>query len=140
MRISLVLIIFLILILNYFGPQVAFEYTNTLLDLMFIIVGYIIGSIFRAYKNKKEAERIKEQIRNLKDFETLTDVQIIEKLVVEKPKKWQLHGKGIFSILMFSAITVALIFYTINFDIEISIFSLREILLLTINPYYGFRD
>ncbi|TXT67662.1 MAG: conserved membrane protein of unknown function [Promethearchaeota archaeon] len=139
-RISLILIIVLILTLNALGPNVAFEYTNTLLDLLLIIVVYVIGSVIRAYKNKKEKERIKDQIRNLKNYEALTDVEIIEQVVDEKPKKWQLRGKGILSILMSIAITIALIFYTVNFDIEFSIFSLREILLLTINLYYGFRD
>jgi hypothetical protein len=139
-RISLVIIIILILTLNYCGPQVPFEQTNTLLNLLLIISVYIVGSLIRAYNNKKKEKRIREQIRNLKDFETLSDVEIIEQLVEEKPKKWKLRGKGLLSISMFSAITFALILYTFDVDIQFSIFSLRELLLLTINLYYGFRD
>ncbi|MBD3214585.1 MAG: hypothetical protein GF311_18385 [Candidatus Lokiarchaeota archaeon] len=139
-RISLFTILILILVINFFGPNVEFTYTNTILDIVIIIVLYIIGTFFRTIKNRREEKNIKQRIKNLKDYRNLSDVEIIEQLMKKETKKWKLTGKGIFSILMFSAIATSLIMYQISFDIPIYTFSLRESLLLLVNVYYGFRD
>jgi len=145
-RISLFTLLVLILVCNYFGPQVEFISTNTIADILIIVVLYIIGNLFRGIKNIREEKKLKNRIKNLKDYQNLSDVEIIEKLMKQKPKRWKLTSKGIFSILMFIAITIALIFYQpeIDFDYTIEIlfytFSLRETLLLLVNVYYGFRD
>ncbi|TFF98954.1 MAG: hypothetical protein EU541_06165 [Promethearchaeota archaeon] len=139
-RISLLIIIFLILILNYFGPQVIIEYTNTLLDILIIILLYIVGSIIRVIKQKKEENKIKEDIKSLKDYQLLSDVEIIEMLLEKETKSWTLTGKGIFSITMFSCILAALICYMTEFDISLGFYSLKGLLLLSVNLYYGFRD
>ena len=139
-RISLLLIIILILTLNFLGPQVEFEYTNTLLDILIIIVLYIIGSIIRGLKQRKEEKRIKQDIKELKDYQLLSDVEIIDSLMKTEQKQWKLTGKGLISITMFFCISVALICYIIEFDISLGFYSLRGLLFLSINLYYGYRD
>lgn len=139
-RISLLLIIVLILTLNYFGPQVPFEYTNSLLDILIIIMLYVVGSIIRGVKHRKEEKKIKQDIKSLKDYQLLSDVEIIEMLLEKESKKWKLTGRGLVSIAMFCCISLALICYMIEFDISLGFYSLRGLLFLSINFYYGFRD
>ncbi|MBD3197733.1 MAG: hypothetical protein GF317_21960 [Candidatus Lokiarchaeota archaeon] len=144
-RISLIILLILILIINFYGPNVAFTSTNTIADILIIIVLYIFGTSFRGIQNLKEEKEIKERIRNMKDYQNLSDIEIIENLMKERTKKWKLRGKGIFSLLMFSGIIVSLIFYQLNIDFNYQIlpfylFSIRETLLLLVNVYYGFRD
>ncbi|TFF87612.1 MAG: hypothetical protein EU549_04410 [Promethearchaeota archaeon] len=139
-RISLLVLIVLILTLNYFGPQVEFKQTNTLLDILIILILYIIGSLFRWIKQRGDEKKLKQEIKSLKDYQLLSDVEIIEILIKKEPEGWKLTGKGIFSLVMFSCILAALILYMVPIDICLQGYSLQGILLLSINLYYGFRD
>ncbi|MFX1503064.1 MAG: hypothetical protein ACFFDH_19035, partial [Promethearchaeota archaeon] len=80
---------------------------------------------------------------------SLTDIQVVEKLMLE-PSWWKSTGRSILSIIMLIIIVIALSFYA--FDLNIIIIytikytatdtyelSLRAILLLLLNAYYGFR-
>ena len=76
---------------------------------------------------------------------SLSDVEIIEKLILEETSWWKKKGKNILSIVMFIIVVVALICFTFDWnllildliDYELTIVGL---LLLLINAYYGFRD
>ena len=78
---------------------------------------------------------------------SLSDVQIIEKLMLEEPSWWKRTGKNILSIIMLIAVSVALLCYTFDwdyiiFEIPTPSYSLTVVglLLLLVNVYYGFRD
>ncbi|MBY8982385.1 MAG: hypothetical protein KGD57_05520 [Candidatus Lokiarchaeota archaeon] len=143
-RILLLFIITLIVVINYYGPQIPFESRNTLFDILIIITLFIIGLIIRGIKNYKKNRNIKETIRNMKNYQNLSDIEIIENIMGLKPSWWQKTGQSILSLFMLTAITSALIFYTIHWDPRAIIFDvsipIREFLLLLINVYFGFRD
>lgn len=142
-RFLLVLMLLLILITNYFGPRVEFKLTNTLFDLMIIITLFIIGAFFRAILKSREKKKTKEKVANMDA--SLSDIQIIEKLMLEEPSWWKSTGRNILSLIMLIIVVAALLCYSIEWDYEI--FDLYDysltvvgILLLLINAYYGFRD
>lgn len=142
-RFLLVLMLLLILITNYFGPRVEFKLTNTLFDLMIIITLFIIGAFFRAILKSRENKKIREKVANMDA--SLSDIQIIEKLMLEEPSWWKSTGRNILSLIMLIIVVAALLCYSIEWDYEI--FDLYDysltvvgILLLLINAYYGFRD
>lgn len=142
-RFLLVLMLSITLITNYLGPQVPFEVTNTIFDLLIIIILFIIGASFRSIANSRERKRIKEKIGSMDA--SLTEVEIIEKLILEETSWWKSKGKNLLSIVMFMIVVVALTCFT--FDLNLLIFDLPDyeltvvgLLLLLINAYYGFRD
>jgi hypothetical protein len=144
-RISLISILIIIISLNILlGFPLEFEATNTFVDILLIIGIYILGSIIRAIQNRRENERIKNQIRDMKNYQSLSNIQIIENLMNKEETWWKQKGRSCFSLIMFLFITFSLILYNLGVDILIPIFefnlSLRATLILSINLYYGFRD
>lgn len=144
-RIILVSMLVLILIINNFGPKVPFEITNTLLDLLVIVVLFIIGTIFRAIKNSKQKKRLTSQITSIDNYKSLSEFEILTNIEDKVKSWWDIKGKNILSIITFIAVAISLICYTIEWDFMVTIlpiyeFSLRETLLLLISVYYGFRD
>ncbi|MBN1216816.1 MAG: hypothetical protein JXA99_15420 [Candidatus Lokiarchaeota archaeon] len=143
-RILLLSIVLIFVLINYYGPNLLFESRNTLLDVLVIITLFIIGLLIRAVKNYRKNKTIKEKIRNMKDFQKLSNIEIIENLLKEKSSWWQKTGQSILSIFMLGSIIIALTLYTFNIDARVDVFILsiqiREVLLLLINIYYGFRD
>ena len=142
-RFLLVFMLILFLLTNHFGPQVPFIVTNTIFDLLIIIVLFIIGAFFRSILNSRERNRVRERIKSMDA--SLSDVQIIEKVMLEEPGWWKREGKSLLSILMLIIVVGALICYTFEWDYTlISLFdytlSVVGILLLLTNAYYGFRD
>ncbi|MFX1379697.1 MAG: hypothetical protein ACFFA4_11470 [Promethearchaeota archaeon] len=142
-RILLLLLLAIILISNYFGPHVAFEVTNTIFDLLIIVTLFIIGSFFRSIVNSRERKSLKEKIGNMDS--SLSEVEIIEKLILEESNWWKRKGRNILSVTMFVIVVSALICFT--FRIDLTIINLIDyeltlvgFLLLLINAYYGFRD
>ncbi|MFW9874790.1 MAG: hypothetical protein ACFFG0_16910, partial [Candidatus Thorarchaeota archaeon] len=145
-RITLIIILLAIIILNWLGPDVPFEQTNTLADLILIIGFFIIGSFFRAILKVREKKEIREQIANMDA--SLSDAEIIEKLMIREPNWFKRKGKNILSILVLIAVIAALICYT--FEIDYTLFTLKTLdnytftlvglLLIFTNAYYGFRD
>ncbi len=142
-RFLLVFMLILFLVTNYFGPQVPFQGTNTIFDLLIIIVLFLIGVSFRSILNSRERKKIKERIKNMDA--SLSDVQIIEKVMLEESSWWKREGKSLLSIIMLIIVVGALICYTFEWDytlISLSDYTLSVvgILLLLTNAYYGFRD
>jgi len=84
---------------------------------------------------------LKEQIVAIPNYKELSKYDILEKLDEKKRGGANNVFKSLFSIIVFFAVSVALLLFTLNIDFPL-IFnvSLRRALLLLINLYYGFRD
>ncbi len=146
-RVLLLIMLTAIIIINIFRPTVPFEstITNTLVDLLIIICLFVVGAFFRGIGNYREKKKIKNQIINMRDYQSLTKYEILENLIDEKPSWWRQKGKSFLSMLILLAAITSLLCYTVNWDYSVGItsffeLSFRETLLLLINLYYGFRD
>ncbi len=144
-RIILVSLLVIILIINSTGPKVPFEITNTLIDLLIIVVFFIIGTIFGAIKNSKANKRLTGQVKSIDNYKSQSAYEIKANIDKQPKTWWELKGNSILSIIMFIAVVISLICFTINWDLMVTILpiyelSLRESLLLLISVYYGFRD
>ncbi|MFX1488684.1 MAG: hypothetical protein ACFFBI_06015 [Promethearchaeota archaeon] len=142
-RSLLIVLIVIFITLNWLGPKVPFEQTNTLVDLLIIIGFFIIGVIFRAIKKVREKKDIKIQLKTMDA--SLSDAEIIKNLMSRKTSWYHRIGKSIVSIFMLIAVITALISYTISFDyliIRIQTYDLTlvTLLLLLVNAYFGFRE
>ena len=142
-RILLVSMLLIFLIANYFGPQVPFQGTNTIFDLLIIIVFFIIGEILGSILTSRENKRIEKSIESIDA--SLSDAELIEKLLLEDFGFWKRHGRSIISIIMLIVVTSALICYTFEWDYELIrlydyTLTVVGILILLTNAYYGFRD
>ena len=144
-RFLLVVMLILIQIFIYIRPGFSFQVTNTLTDLLLIIGLFIIGAAFRSVLKSRERKKTKEKIANMDA--NLSDVQIIEKLMLEKPSWWKRTGKNILSIIMLIIVNIALLCYRFNWDyiiLEIPTLyynlTVVGLLLLLVNVYYGFRE
>jgi H+/gluconate symporter-like permease len=123
--------------------NVSFEITNTLADVLIIIILFIIGASFRSVLKAREKKKFKHKIANMDA--SLSDVQIIEKLMLEEPSWWKKTGKNVLSLIVLIIVIIALLCYT--FDWDFSLFStpyysltVVGLFLLLVNAYYGFRD
>lgn len=127
----------------YGGSSITFSVTNTLLDLMFIVIFFYIGAIFRSIYKVRERKSIKEKIADMDA--SFNNVQIIEKLMLE-PSWWKRTGKNILSIIVLIVVIVALICYSYNLNYTIvtlvgtNDITVVGLMLMLINVYYGFRD
>ncbi len=144
-RISLLLIIVLIVLINAFGPMVPFETTNTLFDILVIICLYFVGTFFRAIGLARQRKKLKKQIETIPDYQSLSKYEILAKIDGQKPSWWLNKGKSIFSVLIFIAVFISLLSFTLNWDYTIYSLpfyeiTIRNLLLLLVNVYYGFRD
>ncbi|MHA2008033.1 MAG: hypothetical protein ACXABO_12025 [Promethearchaeota archaeon] len=144
-RFSLVIILVLIQILIIFQPGLVFAATNTLADILLIVFFFIIGAFIRSIIKSREKKNIKQQIEEMDA--SLSDVQIIEKLMLKEPSWWKSTGKSLLSIIMLVLITTALLFYTFKIDYTFLdlpqyglLLTLQGTLLLLVNVYYGIRD
>ncbi|MHA2281823.1 MAG: hypothetical protein ACXAC5_13350 [Promethearchaeota archaeon] len=145
-RFSLVVTLLLFIVINWLGPKVPFEQTNSLVDLLLIIGFFIIGAFFRSIAKVREKRNIKEQIGNMDA--SLSDAEIIKKLMLREPSWFKRKGKNVLSILVLIAVIVALFCYTFNIDYELITLTTLDnyrltvvgLLLIFINTYYGFRD
>jgi hypothetical protein len=84
-------------------------------------------------------------MESIPDYQNLSKYEIFEKIVEKKPSFWKKTWKSVVSIIVFIAVSIGLMLFTLQIDYTINIFglfrpSLREALLLLINVYYGFRD
>jgi len=144
-RFLLVVILVIVQILIFFQPGFSFQVTNSLTDLLLIVGLFIVGAFFRSILRSRERKKTREKIANMDA--SLSDVQIIEKLMLEEPSWWKQTGKNILSIIMLIIVIVALLCYTYDWDytlFEIPTpyykLTLVGVLLLLVNVYYGFRD
>jgi len=144
-RSILVVLLVIIVITNFYGPNVQFEITNTLLDILVIIFFYFVGSIFRTIGLARQKKKLKKQIEAIPNYQTISKYEILDKVMAQKPSAWKQTWKSIFSIITFIGVTTGLVLFYLNLDYIIPIWglfnlSLRETLILLINVYYGFRD
>ena len=142
-RFSLVAILVLIQIMIFLSPSLVFNTTNTLADVLIIVSLFIIGAFLRSIVNFREKKNIKEQVANMDA--SLSDVEIIEKLMLREPGWWKRTGKNIISVLMLIVVVIALLCYTFKWDYPIFSspyynLTVVGVLLLLVNVYYGFRD
>jgi len=144
-RIIIISILASLIIINTMGKNIPFEATNTFVDILLIIFLFIIGSILRLIKNSKEKKRIANQIKDIDNYMSLSEYEILDNLEKKELSWWEEKGRDILSLLILSMVVFALLCYTIRWDFIIPVFpfydfSLRETLLLLISVYYGFRD
>lgn len=145
-RIMLVSMIILILIINAYGPNVPFETTNTLIDILLIISFFTLGSIIKKIGNIREDKRRKRLISMIiTEDSSISNEDIINYISSQEISWLKKKGKNCLSIITLIAIIIALILYTIDIDYELLTllfyaFTLRTALFLFINIYYGFRD
>ncbi|MFX0039531.1 MAG: hypothetical protein ACFFCY_09260 [Promethearchaeota archaeon] len=142
-RFLLVLMLLIVQIMIILQPTFSFQVTNTLTDLLLIIVLFIIGASFRSIFQSREKKKIKEKIANMDS--SLSDIQIIETLMLERPNRWKRLSKSILSMLMLTIVSFALLCYTYDWDYTIFTIPSYELtlvgaLLLLVNVYYGFRE
>jgi len=144
-RFLLVVMLVIVQIMIFFQPGFSFQVTNTLTDLLLIIGLFIIGASFRSILNSRERKKTKEKVANMDA--SLSDVQIIEKLMLEEPSWWKRTGNSILSVIMLIVVIVALLCYTFDWDytlLEVPTpyyeLTLVGVLLLLVNVYYGLRD
>ncbi len=142
-RFILLSMLIITLIVHYSIRKVTFEVTNTIFDLLIIIILFIIGAFFRSIANSREKKRMKNQIVNMDA--SLSEAEIIEKLLLEETSWWKRKGRNILSVVMFLIVVISLICFSYEWDL--TIFTLPDytltlvgFLLLLINAYYGFRD
>ena len=141
----LIVVMLVIVQILIFLQGINFQVINTLTDLLLIIGLFIIGAFFRSILKSRERKKFREKIANMDA--SLSDVQIIEKLMLEEPSWWKRTGKNILSLIMLIVVIVALLCYTFNwdytlFEIPTPYYSLTIVglFLLLVNVYYGFRD
>lgn len=142
-RFFLVVMLVITQIMIFLQPSVTFQITNTLADLLLIIILFIIGASFRSILKAREKKTLKEKIANMDA--SLSDVQVIEKLMLEEASWWKRTGKNILSLIMLIVVIIALLCYTFNWDYILfssPSYTLTFVgfFLLLVNAYYGFRD
>ncbi len=142
-RALLIIMLIIIQTIIFIKPDISFQITNTLADLLLIMGLFMVGTFFRSIAKSIDKKKIKEEIANMDA--SLSDVEIIEKLMLREPSWWKQKGKNVLSIIMLILVIIALGMFTFNWTIEIIsaryyTLSLSASLLLLINAYYGFRD
>jgi len=140
-RISLMIFLIVFYLIDIFIQNISLELTNTLIDIFVIAILYFIGTFFRAIGQIFSKKKLKERIGEISNYQELSKYDILEKLDEQKRGSINNIGRNLFSIIVFVAVTTALLLFTIDIDFTL-IFnvSLRRSLLLLINLYYGFRD
>ena len=142
-RALLIIMLIITQTIMFIKPDISFQITNTLADLLLIMGLFMVGTFFRSIAKSIDKKKIKEEIANMDA--SLSDVEIIEKLMLREPSWWKQKGKNVLSIIMLILVIIALGMFTFNWTIEIIsaryyTLSLSASLLLLINAYYGFRD
>ena len=144
-RVSLILILILFTYFNVTGPFVTFQSTDTIIDILLIIILFIFGSFFRKIGIIREKKRILIKIKKMENYKTLSKNEIFEKITPDKVKPWIIRSKNLLSVFTLTVVVTSLIFYTIDFagyimPIPFYNISIRGGMLLIIDIYYGFRD
>lgn len=145
-RTILIILLVTIFLININGPNIAFEITNTIFDVLLIISFFLLGSLFRSIINIRGYKQIRKNIMlKLKEESTISDDNIIQFLSTKNINWWDAKGKNYFSIITLMAVIVTLLLYTINIDYNLYTLpfyqiSLRTMLFFFINIYYGIRE
>lgn len=143
-RISMVLLLAAMLIIE---PNVPFEITNKVFDLIIIVSLFLVGGIVRGFLNYRKKKDIREKIDLMENFQSLSIYEVVDKIIQQQQSWWDIKGKSILSYIMLLVVFTALILFTIEFQYNILdlpafnyTLSFKGILLLLVNTYYGFRD
>lgn len=135
-RFILLLLLVLILVINniVLPNPLSFQATDTLADLLTIILFFVIGGIFRGFSHSREKNRIKTELNKKGELNTLSRGQILEYILDHKSSWLKKKGKNLFSIIILVATILGLAFYTVNSDMTFNILpfyvlSLRETLI-----------
>ena len=143
-RILLMILLVLVLIYNYFGPNVEIISTNTLFDLLLIVILYFVGTLFRAIGFLSQKKKMRKQMEAIPDYKNKSKYEILDIMMEQYPKFQKTTLKSIFSIIIFLSVATGLFMFTFGWDYTVPFwifeFSVRETLLLLIPVYYGFRD
>jgi hypothetical protein len=140
-RLSLILMIGILLVLNALSSKYVLESSDTLVNLLVILCFFFVGIFFRKIDMTLEKRKIQKFIQALDNYETLSENDITERLMERKISWWRLKGESLLSIILLILVITSLLLFTIDWDyIVFNLFSLREALLLLINLYYGYRD
>ncbi|MFX1322974.1 MAG: hypothetical protein ACFFAQ_15155 [Promethearchaeota archaeon] len=143
-RISMVLLLTIMLLIE---PDIPFEATNKIFDLIIIVGLFFVGVIVRGIVNYGKKKDIRAKMDLIENFQSLSIYEVVDKLLQQKQTWWDKKGKNIISYIMLLVVFTALILFTIEFQYNILdlpafnyTLSLKGILLLLVNAYYGFRD
>jgi len=140
-RISILMLLGIIVVCNMFGPNCAIEATDTIYDLLTMILLFIAGALFGGILRLFAKKDLETRVKSIPGYESLAVSDIADKLVHEIGKSWvKREGQNLLSTLLMVGVIISLICYTIEWDYVLWIFSLRDGLLLLVNAYYGFRD
>ena len=143
-RTLLAILLVTVYVFNLLGLNVSIESSNTIFEILTIITLYFIGNIFRTISVSREKEQLKKEILKIEDYQSLSKHVLYAKLMDLNLEKSRNAWKNLFSIITFIAITTSLMLYTLDLNLTIPIISwnisLRHVLLLLINVYYGFRE
>lgn len=142
-RALLIIMLIITQTIMFIKPDISFQITNTLADLLLIMGLFMVGASFRNIAKSIDKKKIKAEISNMDA--SFTNIEIIEKIMLREPSWWKKKGKNVLSIIMLILVIIALGMFTLDWNIEIIsaryyTLSLSESLLLFINAYYGFRD
>ena len=94
-RVFLVFMLILIQILIFINPSISFTQSNTLADVLLMIGLFIIGASFRSIIKLREKNNIREKVQNMDA--SLSDAEIIEKLMSEEQSWFKKEGKNLLS-------------------------------------------
>lgn len=143
-RCILLALVVSIIIYNEFGPDFTFETTNTMIDILSIIMLFFFGAFLKVIRTRKEKKELEIRMDKLEGEKELDRFQIMQVMIEEDPSWLAQKGKSLLSIITLSAVLFSLILFSIDEDLIIILpfytFSLRDTLLLLINVYYGYRD
>lgn len=142
-RISLMALLAIYFLINIFQP-LNIEIKNTLIDILIIAILYFVGTFFGGIGSLIQKRKIRDQVEKIPNYQELSKYDILDKLDEQTRGSAKNIGRSLFSVLIFIAISIALILYTIDQDPKLYLgfidLSIRQGLLLLINLYYGFRD
>ncbi|NGX45513.1 MAG: hypothetical protein K940chlam2_00668, partial [Chlamydiae bacterium] len=86
----------------FLTPIISFQITNTLVDVLLIVSLFIIGAFFRSIVTAREKKKLKAQVADMDA--SLSDAEIVEKLMLQEQSWWMSKGKNSQADLIFCLI------------------------------------
>jgi hypothetical protein len=111
-----------------------------------VIILFSFGGLIRRIGLLGRKKKIEEEMERIPDYNSLTEEEIFSKLTEKETSFGRNKFMNLISYITLGAVIFSLLAYTINWNpIQILNYSfltltLRELLLLVINSYYGFRE
>lgn len=128
--------------LGVFSVELDFTSTNTITELIFIVVFFAIGLIIRRLHQKSLKNKIRRRLKT-HDGSQEELIEILE----EKERKNGRISEGLLAFIMLGVLITVLMFFTIGFDygslpiplLGVTV-SLRVGMVLLLNLYFGYRQ